>query len=442
MSSLFYIGPIMGWCSVEETRILVDVSTDVSLMCELFVGHEYVGSYNINAYPGIPVVYVLYNLPPSVPCRIVWNGEIEIEFMVSKRVRMPMEINDEFPLVKYVRCNVGVYSATVYSLGQVQTIHEKVIFLTGNHTGGIGSWDSLPRECPNIIVHTGSHIQASVVRRLSANRTIAMRNAWRRIRELYRDVWNTPPVRSLMATISNVFSVNVKPFHNYHLFRLQKDELFQLVRSSCGIGMYSGNLALEYEDIVFLTTMMYQEVLWRDIPYYYSGSYKHFMAGNKTFFLLDSVFHRSSDTFLGNNQLAAINNTLALSQHGSCVVLCVSTDPFSRSGKEERWASKKKWMSEFASILAGAEHHKLTWVCGMDGRHGQELLYHHRGMIVRGYVLPSIRVVDEGTTMIGKQSMRRRIRKRIGPFKAVHHSITRGKSGYLTMEYEPIEFCS
>ena len=430
----------MGWCSVEETRILVDVTDDVMLMCELFVGQEYVGSYKTDAYPGIPVVYVLYNLPPSVPCRLVWNSEIEVLFTVSKRVRLPMELNDDFPLVQYVRCNVGVYSAVVYGLGQTQTIHEKVAFVNGNHRSGMGSWDNLLRERPNIIIHTGCHVNLSVVQRLSANRTIAMRNAWRRIRDLYRDSWTVGPVRSLMATISNIFSVNVKPFSNHHLLRMQRDELYQLVRSACGMGMYSGSLAVEYSDIVFITTMMYQEVLWRDIPHYYDGAYKHFMAGGKTLFLLDAMFHRGSETFLGHNQLAAIDNTLALSQRGSNVLLAVSANPFVKRRSKEEWSSKKRWIDDFTRVLQNAEHHRLTWVCGVDGLNGQEVLYHHRGMIVRGYLLPSVRGNDESLnrSSIGKVSARRP-RKHIGQFKCVHTESCQGKSGYLITEYEPIK---
>lgn len=436
MSSLFYIGPVMGWSSVEETRLLVDVGNEVTLMCELFVGDEYMGSYNTNAYPGIPIVYVLYNLPPSVPCRIVWNGEVEIAFRVTKRVRMPMEINDDFPLVKYVRCNVGVYSATVYGLGQIQTIHEKMVFITGNRMGGIGSWENLARERPNLIVHTGSHINLHVVHRLSTNRTIAVRNAWRRIRELYRDAWSASPIRSLLATVSNIFSVNVQPFHNHHLIRMQRDDMIQLVRSVCGPITYStNNISLEYEDVVFLTTMIYQEVLWRDIPHYYDGAFKHFAAGGKTIFLLDTVFHCASDTFLGHNQLAAIDNTLALSQRGSSVVLVASSDPFTKRKTDfNQWASKKKWLDEFARILSNAQHHRLAWVCGIDGRQGKEVVYYCRGMVVLGYILPSIRSIDEGVHF-------KRVHKRIAQFKSIHSKSIR-KSGYLTTEYEPIEMCT
>lgn len=400
----------MGWCSVEETRFLVDVSSECALLCEIFVGNDFIHSYTTHACPGIPIVYVLYNLPPAVPCRVVWNGEIETEFMVSKRVRMMVEMNDDFPLVRYVRCNLGTHPTNIYGLTHAGSFHEKVVCISD-------VWGNLLTERPNIVIHT-STIECS--KRMSINKAIDTRCVWRRIRDIYHASWSEASVRAIMATTSNVFVSNTKPFHHHHLIRLQRDELVSLIKSICDLSSHSGGIHLDYEDVVFLTTMIYREVLWRDIPYHFTGTYKHFLAGGKSYFILDTLHYRTNDTYLGSYQLAAIDNTLAYSQAGSHAVLIAQGDPFTRGYRSSGWGSKRKWRDELTRIIQNSSHHRITLVCGGNGE-CHEVAYYHSGMTIRGYIFSN-----------GK----RRIRKRFGDFKNVY--MQSHPPGYMIIAYESV----
>lgn len=433
----------MGWNSMEETRILVDVCENITLNCEFIINNQSVHTSVQEAKPGIPIVYVFYNIPSKSRCRLIWNDEVEIEFLVNSRLRIPSGRDDSFPLVEYVRFDLHEY-ISVPKMVYDSPNNEKVVLLTGNcnsGNGGVEGWSNILKTRPTLVIHNGFHIDCRDLLRMHNKGILPIRNLWRKIREKYAIAWKENEVKWVMAVNSNILTNDSKPYPNYYLVRLNSELLKQLVISSCGdISSYVNiNMSLNFEETLFIINLIYQEILWRDIPFEYDGSYKNFMVGNKHYFVLDSKFYRNELTFFGNTQLTMFETALKYINPGANIIIVVPSNPFKITSFKratpkvrEKWGYSKIWIADFIHLINAAQKYRITFIGSGQRQFYQELYYKYSGSILRSYVLPSIRY-----TRVPKITPK--IRKRLSEYSLIYSNIQE-KYGYLVIENELCTF--
>lgn len=444
MSSLFYIGPIMGWNSTEQTRILVDVCEETDLICELIIGNQIIQSFKKQAFPGIPIVYIFYNIPPKSHCRLVWNEKVEIEFLVDQRLRIYYPPDNSFPLVEYIRFDFNEY-IPIPPIPYQPSSNEKIVIISGNgHVKSINNmenWVKLSKTRPTIIIHNGYHIYYDDIYKLHYKQILSNRTLWKRIRDKFANAWREDEIRSVMAVNTNILTTDLKPYPNYYLVYLNADKLRQLVTSACSdVSSYINvNMSLNFEETLFLLSLMYQEVLWRDIPREYDGGYKNFLIANKHYFIFDTQFYRSDQTFLGNKQLDYFETSVKFLEPGANIVIIIPGNPikissFKRSTPKsrEKWGYSKLWISDFLRLINYAQRYKITFIGSGPKELCYELYYNYSGSILRSYILPPIRFIN-------MSKLSPKIRKQLANYSLIYSNIMT-TSGYLIIENELCNF--
>lgn len=427
----------MGWNSMEETRVLVDVSENVTLLCEFIINNQSVISFTNYAVPGIPIVYIFYNIPPKSHCRLIWNDTIEIEFLINHRLRIPGKKDDSFPLVVYNRFDLNDF-IRIQRPAYIPRDGEKVVVISGNcHSGGVEGWINMAKTRPSLVIHNGYHIDYRDLLKSYNKGILPIRTLWKRIRDKIANAWRENEVKSIIAVTSNVLTNDVKPYTNFHLMQLNIESFKQLCISACSsVSSYvTSNINLNFDETVFILSLMYFEVLWRDIPYEYDGSYKNFMIGNKHYFILDSKYYRNEHTLFGVTQLSYFDKGMSCIEPGSNIVIIVPNNPFNKVSFKratpkirDKWGYSKRWIDEFVHLITYCQKYKVTFIGSGYRDFLQELYFNHCGSILRSYILPPIRHVNYNKTFP-------RLRKRLSEYILIHSNIQQ-KFGYLIIDNE------